>query len=142
MKILFKDIRSARWAVILIIAYFAFLKNYIYTICPVVLLTGFPCPGCGMTRAMFQVLHFDFIGAWKMHPFIYLIGILFVLFCISRYLLNGKYMNYVKVFMIIIAIGMVIFYIYRMIVVFPNSAPMTYYYENYLNRLIKLVHQL
>ena len=84
MKILLKDIKSARWAIILIIAYFAFLKNYLYTICPVVLLSGYPCPGCGMTRAMFKVLRFDFAGAWEMHPFIYPIGILFVLFCIFR----------------------------------------------------------
>lgn len=34
-------------------------------------MTGFPCPGCGLTRAMFMVLRGDFAGAWKMHPFIY-----------------------------------------------------------------------
>lgn len=141
MKKLLDDIKSARWAIILVIAYFAFLKNYLYTICPVVLLTGYPCPGCGMTRAMFRILHFDFCGAWKMHPFIYPIGILFAMFFISRYFLNGKYMKYVKWFMFVIAIGMVIFYIYRMIIMFPDTAPMTYYYGNYLNRLMNLIQK-
>ena len=142
MKNLLKDIKSARWAIILIIAYFAFLKNYLYTICPGTGLTGYPCPGCGMTRAMFCVLRFDFIGALKMHPFIYPIGILFLMFCICRYILNGKYMNYVKWFMIIIAIGMVIYYIYRMIVLYPEIPPMTYYNGNFLRRLTYLIQKL
>ena len=142
MKKILDDIKSARWAIILIIAYFAFLKNYLYTICPVVLLSGYPCPGCGMTRAMFKVLRLDFAGAWEMHPFIYPIGILFLLFCISRYFLNGKYMKYVKVFMIIIAVGMIVFYIYRMITLFPDVTPMTYYYGNYFNRLMNLIQKL
>jgi len=142
MKKLFDDIKSARWAIILIIAYFAFLKNYLYTICPVVLLSGYPCPGCGMTRAMFKVLRFDFAGAWEMHPFIYPIGILFLSFCISRYFLNGKYMKYVKFFMITIAVGMIVFYIYRMIMFFPDVSPMTYYYGNYFNRLMNLIQKL
>ena len=141
MRILLKDIKSARWAIILIIAYFVFLKNYIYTICPVVLLTGFPCPGCGMTRAAFRLFCFDFLGAWEMHPFIYPIGALFVMFCFSRYFMNGKYMKCVKWFMILIAIGMVIFYIYRMITMFPEASPMTYYYGNYLNRLKNLIQK-
>lgn len=142
MKKLLDDIKSARWAIILIIAYFAFLKNYLYTICPVVLLSGYPCPGCGMTRAMFKVLRFDFAGAWEMHPFIYPIGILFVLFCISRYLLAGKYMRFVKWFMIVIAVGMVVFYIYRMITMFPDVSPMTYYHGNYFNRLMNFIQKL
>ena len=142
MKKVLDDIKSARWAIILIIAYFAFLKNYLYTICPVVLLSGYPCPGCGMTRAMFKVLRLDFAGAWEMHPFIYPIGILFLSFCISRYFLNGKYMKYVKVFMIIIAVGMIVFYIYRMITLFPDVTPMTYYYGNYFNRLMNLIQKL
>ena len=135
MKKLLDDIKSARWAIILIIAYFAFLKNYLYTMCPVVLLTGFPCPGCGMTRAMFKVLRLDFAGAWQMHPFIYPIGILFLMFCISRYFMNGKYMKYVKGFMILIAVLMVVFYVYRMITMFPDISPMLYYNNNYINRL-------
>ena len=142
MKILLKDIKSARWAIIVIIAYFAFLKNYLYTICPVVLLSGYPCPGCGMTRAMFRVLRFDFAGAWEMHPFIYPIGILAFLFCLSRYFLKGKYMKFIKLYMIIIAVGMVGFYIYRMARMFPDIPPMTFYYGNYYSKLMNLIGKL
>ena len=135
MKKLFDDIKSARWAIIVIIAYFAFLKNYLYTLCPVVNLTGYPCPGCGITRAMFCVLRFEFTEAWRMHPFVYPIGMLFISFVLCRYVLSGKGMKYVKRFMIAIAIGMVLFYIWRMFTMFPDESPMTYYDYNYISRI-------
>lgn len=38
--------------------------------CPVRALTGFPCPGCGMTRATHLVLHGDLHGALAIHPLV------------------------------------------------------------------------
>lgn len=32
-------------------------------------LTGYPCPGCGMTRALTALGHLDFGRAWRLHPF-------------------------------------------------------------------------
>ena len=32
------------------------------------LVTGFYCPGCGLTRALHALVHFDPIGAWRMNP--------------------------------------------------------------------------
>lgn len=37
--------------------------------CPARLLTGHPCPGCGMTRASVALLRGDLAGAWRLHPF-------------------------------------------------------------------------
>ncbi len=36
--------------------------------CPMRLLTGLPCPGCGMTRAWLSVLRLDFAAAFAFHP--------------------------------------------------------------------------
>jgi hypothetical protein len=36
--------------------------------CPLKVLTGLPCPTCGMTRAARLVAHGDFAGATHMHP--------------------------------------------------------------------------
>lgn len=33
--------------------------------------TGFKCPGCGITRALAALLHLDFATAWKENPFAY-----------------------------------------------------------------------
>lgn len=38
-------------------------KREVYLFCPFNKLTGLYCPGCGMTRAGFDILHFDIISA-------------------------------------------------------------------------------
>lgn len=40
-------------------------------LCPVALLTGQPCPGCGLTRATFACLRFDFAEAIRIHPLVF-----------------------------------------------------------------------
>ena len=69
--LLWKDIKDMKWAVILITAYFALGWKYLYSLCPVVVITGFPCPGCGLTRAGVRLLRLDFAGAFGIQPFIY-----------------------------------------------------------------------
>ncbi|HEY0335174.1 MAG TPA: DUF2752 domain-containing protein [Stenotrophomonas sp.] len=32
------------------------------------LFTGYWCPGCGLTRMLHALVHFDLIGAWRMNP--------------------------------------------------------------------------
>lgn len=39
--------------------------------CPVVWITGFSCPGCGITRALVSVCKLDFAGAWYYNPMIF-----------------------------------------------------------------------
>ena len=36
--------------------------------CPIKLLTGFPCPACGATRALLALLHGDIQGYLHYHP--------------------------------------------------------------------------
>lgn len=44
--------------------------------CPILMLTGIPCMGCGMTRAAFSILKLDFKGAFYYHPLIYAMPVL------------------------------------------------------------------
>lgn len=136
IKLFLQDVKAARWAIILIIAYFVILKKYLYSLCPLVILTGFPCPGCGLTRAGVAVLHLDFARAWKIHPFIFPIIILAGIFVTERYILQKKKMNISKWFAIAVMTGMIVFYIFRMLTMFPDVPPMTYYYHNILYRIL------
>ena len=97
LEIFLNDIKSAKWAIGIIIAYFVFFKTVFYSMCPLVVLTGFPCPGCGLTRAGFAVLSFDFVRAWHIHPFIYPMMALIVLFFVNRYLLMKKKMPILQI---------------------------------------------
>lgn len=39
-----------------------------YGACPLLLLTGMYCAGCGVLRASHDLVHLDFAGAWQMNP--------------------------------------------------------------------------
>lgn len=139
LRLFFKDIKAVKWAIILVIAYFAFLNRLLYTLCPLTLITGYPCPGCGMTRAAFCVLRMDFSGAWEIHPFIYPIIALFIIFCFQRYILQKKNMQSVKKGVVVLAVAMIMFYLWRMWRCFPDTPPMTYYRYNFINRILNMI---
>lgn len=129
-----KDIKQTKWAIIVIIAYFVFGRKFIYSICPLIMLTGYPCPSCGLTRAGIRLLHFDFAGAWHMHPFIYVVAILVFCYCWNRYIrLQLRQPKSMKILAGIALVALVIFYIYRMVCYFPGESPMSYYSGNLLH---------
>jgi hypothetical protein len=46
-----------------VVAYFDPSKVHIFPLCPLLALTGFACPGCGLTRAFHSLFHGDIIPA-------------------------------------------------------------------------------
>ena len=137
-----KDIAELKWAIIAVIAYFALSGRILGSVCPLVYITGFPCPSCGLTRAGLAVLHLDFGRAWEMHPFIFLIGLWVLAAAYERYGKGRDGLSFhLKLAGGAMIAGMVLFYIYRMYVYFPNCPPMTYYYDNLLYHIWELVKQ-
>ncbi|MBE6665686.1 MAG: DUF2752 domain-containing protein [Ruminococcaceae bacterium] len=60
--------------------------------CPFRLVTGFLCPGCGISRMMIALANFDFVSAFHHNPFILLTSpiILFiVVYSDYRYIKTG-----------------------------------------------------
>ena len=139
-KLLIRDIKDAKWAILFVIAYFVLLRKVLYSICPMVIFTGYPCPACGLTRAGVQVLRFHFVQAWRIHPFIYPIIGLAIAFCVERYILFRKKYTGLRWCTIVLIAGMLVFYIWRMYKFFPGEPPMSYYRYNMLSRLIGLLH--
>jgi len=90
LGLLWKDMKDAKWAVMLVIAYFVLGKYFLYSLCPMVVITGFPCPGCGLTRAGFRLLRLDFAGAFRVHPMIYPIAAWLLLFFWNRAQEGGR----------------------------------------------------
>ncbi|MBR5655329.1 MAG: DUF2752 domain-containing protein [Prevotella sp.] len=59
--------------------------------CPVKLLTGLQCPGCGFQRAAHALMHGDVLGALRFNWFLlYAVPYLLVLIA-ERYFLRGKW---------------------------------------------------
>lgn len=48
-------------------------------LCPTQLLFHLPCPGCGLTRALFAIGHGRFLEAWTLNPFGYVFELLALL---------------------------------------------------------------
>lgn len=51
-----------------------------FPLCPMASSLGIPCPGCGLTRATLALLHGDVHGALHLHPLVWLLTPLFVVF--------------------------------------------------------------
>jgi Protein of unknown function (DUF2752) len=43
-------------------------RSTVFPQCPFRLLTGFQCPGCGSTRAFYQLIHLHPLAAFKLNP--------------------------------------------------------------------------
>lgn len=57
-----------------------------------------PCPGCGMSQAVFCALRFDFPGAFSSHPMFWSMPILYVYFLIDFERLRNKVLHYIVLF--------------------------------------------
>lgn len=134
MRMIRRDLWSIRYVILVLGIYFFLAWNIFYSSCPFVMITGFPCPGCGLSRAGFSILRGEFLQAWYLHPFIYGIGLLAAVFVIRRYILH-KETGSLKKWLIFLLAGMFVFYIYRMIRYFPGEPPMSYYPGNLLSRI-------
>lgn len=128
-RLIWKDICNMKLAAAVIFVYLWIKRVFFRSSCIWVLITGFPCPGCGLTRAGVALLKGRFRSAFEIHPFIYAIVILFVVFCIQRYILKKSPKAFVK-WGIALLVGMLVFYAYRMLYLFPGEPPMSYYRYN------------
>lgn len=138
-KLIISDLKKLIVPVSIFVSYLLVGQYFLYTLCPTVLITGFPCPGCGMTRALFAFLRGNFTAAWRLHPFVYVLLAYCICFCVRRYILLKECKNHGKYLMGILCL-MFAFYIYRMIRYFPGNPPISYYYGSWLYRIWSLLN--
>ncbi|MBQ8591935.1 MAG: DUF2752 domain-containing protein [Lachnospiraceae bacterium] len=132
-----QDVFNYRWAIFIFAIYYVIVKKLFRAFCPLVIMTGFPCPACGMTRAFLFLMTGQFERSWNAHPMAIFWVILAIYCIVMRYLL-GKKIKGVQLLIIILLLAMIICYVYRMITLFPNQPPMSYTRNNMLRRLIQM----
>lgn len=130
------DWQESKSGIIAAAACFIIFTVLFKTMCPLRLISGYPCPGCGMTRAFISLLKFDFTGAFSLNPSVFLWVLLAAYIIIMRYFLGKKYESPSDFLIIMASLFTIGIYIYRMAVFFPGDEPLSYYGRN-LIELIK-----
>lgn len=136
-----KDVKDILLPISLFFCFYFIMDFFWHRTCPMVIITGFPCPGCGLTRAGILLLKGEWMKAFIMHPFIYPIVIFMGFYVLLKYILKRSLLILNKGLVVLIIL-MCIFYIYRMIVFFPNVVPMSYYSGNILKSLWESINGL
>ena len=135
-KRIISDKRIIITLAVVLLLYYALSHLVLHASCPVVLLTGFPCPGCGLTRACILLLSFRFKEAFELNPSAYIFFFLILWLIITRYLC-GKEFKITKYLIIAGVILSFVVYIIGMKLYFPNRPPYTYMYDNLTLRLLR-----
>ena len=132
------DIYEYRFPILLVIIYFILANHFYHEICPFVILTGFPCAGCGLTRAFLYLCTGDFAKALDMNLSI-LAWVAFMIWFVIRRYIQGKELRYFTAIITLVGMITLMYYIYRMVVIFPLKEPMVYQNNNILSNYIKLL---
>lgn len=103
--------------------------------CPSLLITGFPCPGCGMTRAVLCLFTGQFSRSWALNPAAVLWVAWVLLSACNRYIKGGKSKK-LNWMIFGILFFMVAVYIIRMKLYFPNKPPYVYTRDNLFERIL------
>lgn len=129
------DIRKYLWGGILAAVYYVVVHWLLPVSCPYVLMTGLPCAGCGMTRAVIFVLTGQFARAFYMNPMAFPL-VLFALYCLFVRYVKGRPVKGFAVGVIILCIGLLLAYFVRMYLYFPGRVPYVYTGNNLMENHI------
>ena len=136
-----QDIKNL-WPAAAAVAIYTALVNLIFhAFCPMVVLTGLPCPGCGMTRSLFFLATGRIGQSLWMHPMGIPIACLIFYFLWNRYI-AGKNAKGMKVLIITAIVLLVVLYIWRMHLYFPDRPPYVYREDNILARTLPFYEQI
>ena len=124
-----KDLRRNAAFIIIVAVLWGILNLLFHRFCPVVLLCGYPCPGCGITRAFWAFVTLHPVRALHYNPVYPLwLAVLLAAFWI-RYI-KGKSLKGLYYPLLFTGVITLLVYIYRMIFIFPGDEPMVYVHEN------------
>ncbi|CEO08340.1 DUF2752 domain-containing protein [Paraclostridium sordellii] len=86
---------------------------------------GIPCPGCGMTRALESFLHGDIKKAFYYHPLFLIPIFIAIVFLFGNNDFFAKLIKNKNIWIFLVILVLLV-YIIRMVLMFPDVAPMNY----------------
>ena len=138
---IWKDIKNYWPAIVIVILFYCLMHALFDAFCPSVIITGLPCPGCGLTRSVL----FFLMGQWKrsfsIHPFGGAIVIL-VLYCGFFRYVKGRKVPGLKWLLGILFLAMVTVFVVHMTLYFPDRVPYTYNRGNLMEKNLPFYYDL
>lgn len=135
------DVKEYGMAVAAVLLYAVAVNLVFHAFCPLVILCGFPCPGCGVSRATLCFMIGRWQIAWQLNPVIFPIALFAAYFCLCRYLL-GRKVKGAKMGIAVIFVLLFVVYCLRMYLYFPDRIPYVYEEENVLARIFPFYEQI
>lgn len=132
---LYKDLKKYGIGIGAVILLYFTMHFFLNGFCFSVVVTGFPCPGCGLTRSILFLLQGQFMRSWLIHPLGIGIVCFFIYAVILRYFLGKPIYGWKKI-LIVFVLTAILLYAVRMIQFFPNRPPYSYTKGNILEKLI------
>ena len=138
---LWQDVKNM-WMAAAAIAVYTILVNVLFhAFCPMVIFTGLPCPACGMTRALFYLVTGNISASVQMHPLGSWVVCLFLYYAWNRYI-KGREARGMKILLGITFAMLIICYVWRMLLCFPDKAPCVYRKRNVLAGILPFYEQI
>lgn len=135
------DVKEYGIAAAAFLVYAAIVNLVFHAFCPLVIFCGFPCPGCGISRAAVYFAAGRWKMAWQLNPVIFPIVLFAAYFFLNRYLL-GRNVKGVKTMTGTLLALLVVVYIVRMYLYFPDRVPCIYTEHNVLAQIIPFYQQI
>lgn len=140
-KRILRDVKEFWPAAVAVAGYFIIMNVIFHTVCPMVIVTGLPCPGCGLTRAMLCLASGRIGEAVRMNPMAVPTACLLFYFLWSRYGRGrrAKGMAYLTGAAVLFSI---VIYLERMYCLFPDQPPYVYEPHNILAKILPFYEQM
>lgn len=106
--------------------------------CYIKIVTGIPCPGCGMTRALFSFLSLEFSKAFFYHPLFPLVLIFPFMFIFRKNRLVNRINKNSKFWQAILVL-FVSLWLIRMVLFFPDTPPFDFGKDSVVSGIISLI---
>lgn len=135
---MWEDIKTYRVALAAFIIYNIIVRLVFHAFCIQLIITGIPCAGCGMTRAVFYIMTGRFARGMRLNPAAPLWIALAGWFFWNRYV-HGTCPKKTNIFFGAVCAVTLAIYVYRMANCFPGEPPMVYYRNNLIRRITKIL---
>lgn len=131
-----KDLRGYGVPLLVVTVFYLLMHIFFHAFCPMVVLTGYPCPGCGLTRSLLFFLAGQWERSFYIHPMGFVV-VLFFAYCAWFRYVRGQKIPGVRWILILLVLTAVILFLIRMKLYFPNRPPYTYTPGSLLEKIME-----